>query len=88
MTDPDRKEFVESLRPYVERAKHFSGWTFPRDSWLRLGAPPPWDYGSLVRGAARSARSVLNMGTGGGVSFSQKHLPACPIKWLPRKNGQ
>jgi SAM-dependent methyltransferase len=62
----DRREAIESLRPYVERASHFSGWSFPKDSWRRLGPAPPWEYASLVRKAAASARTVLDIGTGGG----------------------
>jgi hypothetical protein len=62
----DRNELIKLLRPYVQRASHFSGWTFSTDSWRRLGASPPWNYDSLVREAAGSARSILDMGTGGG----------------------
>lgn len=62
----DRSRAIDSLRPYVERARHFSGWSFSSGSWRRLDAAPPWNYGSLVCEAAKSARSVLDMGTGGG----------------------
>ena len=62
----DRETAIASLQPYIERARHFSGWDFSKNSWRRLGPGPPWDYCSLVRDAASSAKSVLDMGTGGG----------------------
>lgn len=62
----DRHEAMRSLQPYLDRARKFTGWSFPKDSWRRLGPPVPWDYGLLVREAAQSANSVLDMGTGGG----------------------
>jgi len=62
----ERSTVIDSLRPYVERARHFSGWSFSNVSWRRLDAAPPWNYGSLVREAVKSARSLLDMGTGGG----------------------
>ena len=73
----DRVAAIESLRPYVERARHFSGWAFSKDSWQRLGAAPPWNYGSLASEAACSVESVLDMGTGGGEFLAEmsKSLP-------------
>ncbi len=44
----------------------FSGWDFSwldRRSWTE---PLPWDYGARVASLARSARTMLDMGTGGG----------------------
>ena len=61
-----RAEVIKSLQPYVERARSFTGWSFPKDSWRRLGPPVPWDYAGLVREAGQSSTSVLDMGTGGG----------------------
>ncbi len=47
-------------------AASFQGWDF---SWLgdrhRI-APTDWDFRSIVETAARDARSVVDMGTGGG----------------------
>jgi SAM-dependent methyltransferase len=66
MDESGRNEAIKSLRPYVERARQFSGWDFSEVSVRRLGSAPPWSYPSLVREAARFASSALDMGTGGG----------------------
>jgi len=60
-----REAAIERLRPFEERATSFSGWRFGIDS-KRLGPPMPWDYEDHVRGFARGATAVLDMGTGGG----------------------
>jgi SAM-dependent methyltransferase len=52
----------------------FSGWDF---SWLDRRSttePLPWDYGARVAAIARSARTMLDMGTGGGEILAR--LPA------------
>jgi len=64
--DMDKREAMRLLQPYVDRARNFTGWSFPKDSWRRLGPPVPWNYELLVREAAQSANSVLDMRTGGG----------------------
>ncbi len=48
----------------------FSGWDF---SWLDRRSrtePLPWDYSARVAALARSARTMLDMGTGGGETLS------------------
>ena len=48
----------------------FSGWDFTwldRRSWTE---PLPWDYSARVAALARSARTMLDMGTGGGEALS------------------
>jgi SAM-dependent methyltransferase len=48
----------------------FSGWDFSwldRRSWTE---PLPWDYSARVAALARSARTMLDMGTGGGEALS------------------
>jgi hypothetical protein len=48
----------------------FSGWDFSwldRRSWTE---PLPWDYGARVAALARGARTMLDMGTGGGEALS------------------
>jgi SAM-dependent methyltransferase len=67
----DRARALEYLQPYVDRARAFTGWSFTKDSWRRLGPKLPWDYKSLVLEAARIANSVLDMGTGGGEFLAQ-----------------
>lgn len=56
---------IERLRPFVERADGFSGWTFDFEP-RHLGPPLPWSYEDLVRAHARGTTSVLDLGTGGG----------------------
>ncbi len=49
----------------------FSGWDF---SWLdrrSRGEPLPWDYSARVAGLADGARTMLDMGTGGGEVLSR-----------------
>ena len=51
----------------------FYGWDFSwldRRSWTE---PLPWDYSARVAALARSARTMLDMGTGGGAG---KRMPA------------
>ena len=62
---------IERLRPYVERARGFSGWSFPELRVRHLGPPLPWDYEAMVREYAHGARSALDMGTGGGEVLSR-----------------
>jgi SAM-dependent methyltransferase len=78
MGESDRNAAIESLRPYIERARQFSGWDFSNISVRRLGSAPSWSYPSLVREAAHLASSVLDMGTGGGEFLAEvsASLPA------------
>lgn len=49
----------------------FSGWDFSwldRRSWTE---PLPWDYSAHVAALARNARTMLDMGTGGGEALSR-----------------
>lgn len=74
------------LQPHVNRARNFTGWSFPKDSWRRLGPPLTWDYELLVREAAQSANSVLDMGTGGeeflaGISSSLPERTVATEEW-------
>ena len=49
----------------------FSGWDFSwldRRSWTE---PLPWDYSARIAALARSARTMLDMGTGGGEALSR-----------------
>jgi SAM-dependent methyltransferase len=61
----DREAAIERLRPFQERARGFSGWSFDLGE-RRLGPPMPWSYEEHVRGFARGVSAVLDMGTGGG----------------------
>ena len=70
MASESREAAVERLRPFQERARGFSGWKFGVDA-RHLGPPLPWDYPDHVRGFARGATSVLDMGTGGGERLAE-----------------
>ena len=64
------------LRPLVEQARSFSGWSdYPRSR--RLGPPPSWSYEERARDLLRTARSVVDLGTGGGERFGD-YLGAYP----------
>lgn len=65
---------------FVQEAKQpFSGWNFAHIEATRrvVEAPLSWSYASMVLAQFRSARSVLDMGTGGGEFLSSlRPLPA------------
>jgi len=66
-----RTEWIERLRPYVSRAKDFSGWHFDDISPKRLGPPPPWKYELRASELLMGSTSVLDLGTGGGETFGE-----------------
>lgn len=70
LTEEERREAMERLRPWMERARTFSGWfglsSYPDFDVRPLELGPPWNYESLVREQARGASAVLDLGTGGG----------------------
>jgi SAM-dependent methyltransferase len=79
LSDRERRAALERLRPAIERARTFSGWDFSGMRYPRPLEPKPrWDYEALVRERAREARSVLDLGTGGGefVASIRDGLPA------------
>jgi SAM-dependent methyltransferase len=61
-----RSKTLNDLRPYIERARGFSGWSFSDVASTPLEPGPPWDYEAIAREHARSAGSILDLGTGGG----------------------
>jgi SAM-dependent methyltransferase len=71
MTSPAQKqEGAERIRPYVEKARSSSGWSFPSIRTTRMGRDVPWDYEGRARKLLQGAGSVLDMGTGGGELYS------------------
>jgi SAM-dependent methyltransferase len=59
------------LRPFVEAARAFTGWGFTRYGNARfLGPRNPWAYDRRVQELLTSAKSVLDIGTGGGERLS------------------
>lgn len=59
------------LRPYVERARRFSGWRLDEFGPTPLGPGPPWSYKDRASELINDAASVLDMGTGGGEVFAE-----------------
>jgi SAM-dependent methyltransferase len=63
-------EARERLRPYVERARSFTGWSrLPR--FRRLGPANPWDYMARARDLLKGCERALDMGTGGGERYGE-----------------
>jgi SAM-dependent methyltransferase len=73
----DFDHFVEEA---LAAAAKRSGWDF---SWLQgrwIDEPPPWDYRQRVTAALAHARSLLDMGTGGG-EFLETLTPLPTDTW-------
>ncbi|HLG11615.1 MAG TPA: hypothetical protein VI876_07645 [Dehalococcoidia bacterium] len=70
MTTETLDQARERLRPYVERARAFTGWTAYVHN-RPLGSPQPWDYMRRARELMTAATSVLDMGTDGGERFGE-----------------
>ncbi len=77
----DKAEALARLRPYVERARNFSGWDFANLGTFQLDPGPPWDYEQLAHTYGRAASSALDMGTGGGefIAHIRDDLPAMTV---------
>lgn len=72
MVDAKRRaETLEHLRPYIERARRFSGWDLSELRVRPLEPGPPWDYEAIARERAAGASQVLDLGTGGGEVLSR-----------------
>lgn len=81
------REVIAQLRPYVERAKRLKGFQLEFEP-IPLGAPLPWNYEARARELLAGARSVLDMGTGGGEVFSEilkgsEIFAVATEPWLP-----
>ncbi len=71
MTGAGERDLLrERLRPYVERARGFSGWVFDYEA-RRLGPDKPWSYSGRARELLRAADRVVDLGTGGGERFAE-----------------
>jgi len=62
----DRAAALARLRPWVDKARRFSGWDFPGIQLRELESGLPWDYEGVVRNHAAEPRNVFDLGTGGG----------------------
>ena len=70
-TDKHRRaEMIDHLRPWIERARTFTGWSFGdmRVDYIEPG--PPWDFEAIVREHAARAKSMIDLGTGGAEFYS------------------
>ena len=81
LTEEKRRRTLEPLRPWIERARTFSGWDFSKLRVKQLTPGTPWDYEAVVREAAPPSGRALDMGTGGGEVLSRLRdaLPACLV---------
>jgi len=61
----DLGDLRERLRPFVERARGFSGWSFEYHPRI-LGSGPPWSYEQRARELIRDGGRIVDLGTGGG----------------------
>jgi len=67
MTSADGREVdLARLRPFIARARGFSGWDLSAAPAHLLEPGPSWDYAALARAYGVRATSVLDLGTGGG----------------------
>lgn len=67
-----RERMLADVRPFIERARNFAGWSLDDVPRVRhLDADPPWDYESLAREAASQAGRIVDLGTGGGEVLSR-----------------
>src|SRR5712692_1103590 len=62
---------VDRLRPYVERARAFTGWNLDRIAPKRMGPGLPWDYTRRAQELLARASCVLDLGTGGAELFAK-----------------
>lgn len=62
---------LDAMRPYIDRARTFSGWSFDAGEIRRIEPGEPWDYEALAREYVAGAARVLDLGTGGGEVLSR-----------------
>src|SRR5437879_12255658 len=60
----------DRLRPFLEKARGFRGWSLEEVAPTRIGPGYPWDYRHRAADLFGRASSVLDMGTGGGELFA------------------
>ena len=76
-----RRRALDQIRPYIERARRFSGWDFNSLSVRPLEPEPLWDYEAVARDHAGRTERVLDMGTGGGEVLS-RIAAGCSARFL------
>ena len=60
----------DRLRPFIEKARGFRGWSLEEVAPTRIGPGYPWDYRHRAADLIGRASFVLDMGTGGGELFA------------------
>ena len=65
-----RAAMINDLRPWIDKARTFTGWSFPDLRVDDIEPGPPWDYEAIVREHAARATSMIDLGTGGGEFYS------------------
>jgi SAM-dependent methyltransferase len=64
------RDLLKELQAYAAEARRLTGWTLAHQP-QPLGDGPPWNYEARARALAAHARTVLDMGTGGGEVLSR-----------------
>jgi len=59
----------ERIRPFVERARRFSGWRLDPFAPTPIEPAEPWSYSGRAAELLQGAKDVLDLGTGGGEVF-------------------
>ncbi len=59
----------ERIRPFVERARRFSGWRLVPFAPTPIEPAEPWSYSGRAAELLQGAKDVLDLGTGGGEVF-------------------
>lgn len=67
----NRDAEIARLKPWVEKAKGFSGWDLGSVEPKPLDPGPSWNYEILVREYAAGKKRALDLGTGGGEFLSR-----------------
>src|SRR2546430_10978303 len=60
----------DRLRPFIEKARGFRGWSLEEVAPTRIGPGYPWDYRHRAADLIGRAPSVLDMGTAGVELFA------------------
>src|SRR5205807_4383111 len=60
---------MERIRPFVERARRFSGWSLDPFAPRSIEPAEPWSYTGRAAELLQGAKDVLDLGTGGGEVF-------------------
>src|SRR5438046_10415513 len=65
----DVTDAMERIRPFVERARRFSGWSLDPFAPRSIEPAEPWSYTGRAAELLQGANDVLDLGTGGGEVF-------------------